>query len=190
MWNLLRGIYRMFRVEPISRFWRNRNRIVEGRSLLTPWYEFENARILRKFNAEIPCTGKINPFVTPHGLSGIFISNGAVMGRDCTIFHQVTIGSNTLPDSRGQGAPVIGDNVYIGVGAKIIGGITVGNNVRIGANCVVTFDVPDNATVVAAAPKVIPHDTPRDNTFLHWPAYAKRMAQAQAEPQTGSAAPR
>lgn len=59
-----------------------------------------------------------------------------------TIFHQVTIGR-----SRGK-APVIGDNVFIGPGAKIFGGIRVGNNVKIGANCVVFQDVPDNSTVV------------------------------------------
>ena len=62
----------------------------------------------------------------------------------------------------------IGDRVYIGAGAKIIGGITIGNDVRIGANAVVTRDVPDNATVVCAEPRVIVHDTPRDNTFTAW----------------------
>ena len=45
-------------------------------------------------------------------------------------------------------APVIGDNVFIGTGAKIIGNITIGNNVLIGANAVVTKDVPDNCTVI------------------------------------------
>lgn len=69
----------------------------------------------------------------PHGVQGIFISNGARLGRDVVIFQQVTIGSNTLPDSKSPGAPTIGDNVYIGAGAKIVGGITVGDNCRIGA---------------------------------------------------------
>lgn len=77
----------------------------------------------------------------PHGLNGIIVSHNAVIGKNCTIFHQVTIG-----EGRG-GAPVIGDNVLIGAGAKIIGGIRIGNNVRIGAGCVVMEDIPDNATV-------------------------------------------
>ena len=51
--------------------------------------------------------------------------------------------------------PVIGDNVYIGPGAKIFGGIQVGNNVRIGANCIVFQDIPDNATVVLEKPRII-----------------------------------
>lgn len=53
------------------------------------------------------------------------------------------------------GVPAIGDNVYIGPGAKIFGNIKIGNNVRIGANCVVFENIPDNATVVLPKPKVI-----------------------------------
>ena len=107
----------------------------------------------------------------PHGFAGIFISYGAKLGKGCTIFQQVTIGSNTLPNTKNPGAPVIGDNVYIGAGAKIIGGIRVGNNVRIGANCVVTKDIPDNCTVVLSSPRIIQRDTPMDNQFTNWGGY-------------------
>lgn len=101
----------------------------------------------------------------PHGLSGIYISSGATIGDRCTIFHQVTIGSNTLADSKNVGAPTIGNNVYIGTGAKIIGNVRIGDNVRIGANATVTFDVPDNSTVVPAKATVIYHENARDNQF-------------------------
>ncbi len=178
MWNLLRGLKRRLRPDPVARFWRNRERIVRPRGWrrwFTPWYVHANQKIADRHNALIPCLEAISPFATPHGIAGIFISYGARIGRGCTIFHQVTIGSNTLADSRGQGAPVIGDNVYIGAGAKIIGGVQVGDNARIGANCVVTFDVPANATVVLDAPRVILRDTPRDNTFLTWEGYLRRQ---------------
>jgi serine O-acetyltransferase len=85
----------------------------------------------------------------PHGLNGIFVSHAARIGRNCIIFQQVTIGTNTLVDSESIGAPVIGDDCYIGVGAKIIGNVRIGNNVRVGANCVVTKDVPDDCVVVS-----------------------------------------
>jgi serine acetyltransferase len=85
----------------------------------------------------------------PHGIMGIVISPNAVIGTGCTIFHQVTIGEGR------DGAPTIGDNCFIGVGAKIIGKIKIGNNVRIGANCVVFEDVPDNCTVVLDKPRYI-----------------------------------
>lgn len=85
----------------------------------------------------------------PHGMKSIFISGGAIIGRNCVIFQQVTIGSNTLPDSKGIGAPVIGDNCYIGAGAKIIGNVKIGDNVRIGANAIVYKDVPNNSVVLS-----------------------------------------
>ena len=123
-------------------------------------------KICHRNNAFIPVKAKINSDVVfPHGLYGIFISQGAVIGKGCTIFHQVTIGSNTLPDSPGYGAPELGENVYIGAGAKIIGKIHIGNNVRIGANAVVTTDVPDNATVVQERSRIIFHENARNNRF-------------------------
>ncbi len=50
----------------------------------------------------------------PHGLRGIYVSHNAIIGHNCTIFHQVTIGEGK------DGAPTIGDNCYIGAGAKVI----------------------------------------------------------------------
>ena len=82
------------------------------------------------------------------------------------IFQQVTIGSNTLPDSQRPGAPVIGDNVYIGAGVKIIGGVKVGNNVRIGANAVIFTDVPDNCVAVVNGVRTIHKSEPLDNRFM------------------------
>ena len=109
----------------------------------------------------------------PHGIAGIFVSEGAKVGSGCVMFHQVTLGSNTLPGSKGMGSPVLGDNVYIGCGAKIIGNVHIGNNVRIGANCVVTRDVPDNATVVLEQPRVILREQPQDN---RWRSFSEMAA--------------
>ncbi len=142
-------------------FWKNYKKAQNG-SLLHAIYCRRRAE---KYGAFIPVTKGITPFKTPHQLYGIFISQGASIGKNCTIFQHVTIGSNTLDDAKSGGAPIIKDNVYIGAGAKIIGGITIGNNVRIGANCVVFTDIPDNATVVLQKPRIITHDAPRDNTF-------------------------
>lgn len=90
-------------------------------------------------------TFKIIPKL-PHGITGIFISGSAVIGKDYLILQNVTIGSSK------KKAPVIGDNCIIGAGATVIGEITVGNNVFIGANTTVTWDVLDNTTVIAAGP--------------------------------------
>lgn len=86
----------------------------------------------------------------PHHLNGIIVSHYAKIGKNCTIHQQVTIGQ-----SEGNGAPIIGDNVMIGAGAKIIGNVKIGNNVKIGANAVVVKDVPDNATAVGVPARII-----------------------------------
>jgi len=74
----------------------------------------------------------------------------------CNRSHQVTIGVSR----RGAraGVPRIGDNVYIGPGAKLFGAIVVGDNAAIGANCVVTRDVPENGVVVGVPGRVISYE--------------------------------
>jgi serine O-acetyltransferase len=101
----------------------------------------------------------------PHGNKSIFISGGASIGRNAVIFQQVTIGSNTLPGSKGFGAPRIGDNCYIGAGAKVIGKVRIGNNVRIGANAVVYEDVPDDSVVLSGEQRTLTGRKGMDNRF-------------------------
>lgn len=84
--------------------------------------------------------------------SCIIINGSTTIGDNCTIFQGVTIGS--VRGAKG-GVPVIGDNVVISSGAKIIGNVRVGNNVMIGAGAVVVSDIPDNAVAVGVPAKVI-----------------------------------
>lgn len=84
---------------------------------------------------------------------GIFVNYETVIGKNFNISQDVTIGQVNRGERKG--CPIIGDNVYVGAGAKIIGKVRIGNNVAIGANCVVTRDVPDNAVVVGIPCKVI-----------------------------------
>nr|WP_289696509.1 hypothetical protein [uncultured Duncaniella sp.] len=87
-------------------------------------------------------------FVLMHGF-GTVINGSAVIGKNCTILHNATIGAGN------GGSPVIGDNVYIGAGAIIIGNVIVGNNVKIGADAIVVENVPDGSTVVSQKSKII-----------------------------------
>lgn len=126
-------------------------------------------RLLLKMQSFLPLSKTIsNHIIYPHGLSGIFISNGAIVKDGCVIFQQVTIGSNALKDSKNEGFPIVGKNCYIGAGAKIIGNVKIGDNVRIGANAVVTKDVPDNTTVVGSKVRLIKHDKMMDNSFVSY----------------------
>lgn len=138
-------------------FWKLRLE-TQTKSFLRIFRKIRYYRVTNKYHSQILLETRIKGEPRfPHGLNGIYISANAAIGENCTIFHQVTIGSNEIETSKTYGAPVIGNNVYIGVGAKIIGGITVGNNVNIGANCIVVTDIPDDTTVVIDKPRVIYH---------------------------------
>jgi serine O-acetyltransferase len=78
----------------------------------------------------------------PHP-NGVVVHGNVVIGDDCMIMQQVTIGQLAEPD-----VPIIGSNVYIGAGAKILGKVTIGDNARIGSNAVVLCDVPADHTAV------------------------------------------
>lgn len=87
---------------------------------------------------------------------GLFIQHGFAtviaakkVGEHCHVNQQVTIGYN------GDEAPIVGNNVLVTCGAKIIGGVTVGDNVKIGANAVVVKDVPSNVTVVGVPARIV-----------------------------------
>lgn len=95
-----------------------------------------------------------SPLILPHGVTGIFITQSAIIGKNVVIFQQVTIGANTIKTSKSYGAPSIEDNVYIGAGAKIIGNAYIGHNSRIGANAVVVKTIKPN-TIVVPTNKII-----------------------------------
>ncbi len=99
----------------------------------------------------------------PHGPLGVFISNDASLGKDCVIFQNVTIGSNHLSDAKKPGGPKLGDRVYIGAGAAIVGNVTVGNGCRIGAGAVVYEDMPENSVAVCAPTRILKRRAPMDN---------------------------
>ena len=91
-------------------------------------------------------------FVLMHPI-GVVINGEVVGGKNTVIESGVVIGAydNGFPVK----VPVLGDNIFIGAGAKILGNIKLGNNVKIGANSVVIKDVPDNVTVVGIPGRIV-----------------------------------
>lgn len=90
----------------------------------------------------------------PHGPNGIIVGHDLSVGRNVTIFQQVTIM---------HGGGCIGDNVIIGAGAKVLPGVKIGHNCKIGANAVVIEDIPPFSTVVLQRPRIILKDNGQCN---------------------------
>lgn len=86
---------------------------------------------------------------------GIVINPACIVGDNVKINQHVTLGGTGE-----KGCPVIGDNVYIGAGAKVLGGVRVGNFAKIGANAVVLRDVPEGATAVGVPARIIEQKEP------------------------------
>ncbi|HEX4608908.1 MAG TPA: serine O-acetyltransferase [Urbifossiella sp.] len=87
-------------------------------------------------------------FVLVHSL-GVVINGSVRGGAGVKIEHQVTIGAEK------RQSPVLGDGVFVGAGAKVIGPVRIGDGARVGANAVVVHDVPAHATVVGIPARVV-----------------------------------
>lgn len=88
-------------------------------------------------------------FVLVHSI-GVVINTSVRGGSRVIVEHLVTIGAEK------DASPVLGDNIFLGAGAKVVGAVRIGNNVKIGANAVVVNDIPDNCTAVGIPAKVVP----------------------------------
>ena len=86
-----------------------------------------------------------------YGGLGVVLHKHATIGEGCLISQHVTIGGAGGYGYRSEGAPTLGNRVYVGAGAKIIGPVTIGDDAMIGANAVVTKSVPP-MVVVAGVP--------------------------------------
>jgi len=110
--------------------------------------------IVTRFNItqhgfDVPARVKIGPgLYMPHPVGTVITAKR--IGANLTIISSVTIGMRNTHDF-----PIIGDNVFIGAGARVLGGITIGDNVNIGANAVVITDVPSGATALGVPAKII-----------------------------------
>jgi serine O-acetyltransferase len=136
-----------FWVLVVYRFGRWRYTLQPGflRKFFSLWYKIAYKLIQILTGVELPCEVRIGKNFRIDHHSNIVISGYASFGDDCVIRNGVTVG---LKNDTHPAAPQIGNNVNIGVGAKILGDISIGNNVFIGANAVVITDVPDNSIVV------------------------------------------
>jgi serine O-acetyltransferase len=108
----------------------------------------------------IPFSAKIGKGFYIGHYGGIILNKDAVLGENCNISQEVTIGQGGRGSS--LGVPLIGNRVYIGPGAKIFGKIKIGNDVAVGANAVVTKSVEDFGVVGGIPAKIINYNGSSD----------------------------
>jgi serine O-acetyltransferase len=115
--------------------------------------QFWLGRLSRKLGVFVDFTTEIGPGLYLGHPAGIVINRRCRIGANCNIAQHVTLGLKSR-DPR-AGCPELGDRVYVGPGAVIIGAIRVGHDTAVGANAVVTHDAPDHAVVAGVPAKII-----------------------------------
>ena len=98
-----------------------------------------------------PCAKIGGGLYIPH-IGGVHINPEAVIGKNCDITHRVTIGASAMGR---KGAPTLGDEVYVGTGATIVGKIKIGSGAKIAANTLVMTNVPEGATVMGVPGRIV-----------------------------------
>lgn len=123
--------------------------IKKDKRVLAFYYRY---KILKRYNCILSPNAEIGRNLKlPHPM-GVIVGLNAKIGENCTIYQQVTIGQ------KNNKFPIIGDNVTIYAGAKIIGDIKIGDNSIIGANAVVINDVAENSVAVGVPARIIKKD--------------------------------
>lgn len=129
-------------------------------SIFKNWYKFRYQMLCNKYLIHIPLNTCEKGLSIAH-TGNIVINSQAKIGKNCRIHMGVNIGSN-----KGK-APILGDNVYIGPGAKIFGEIEIGNNIIVGANAVVNKScLVDHAVLAGVPAKIVKIDKSEDDVHL------------------------
>ncbi len=138
--------------------WRCGLKVTVVRKALSPLYRLAFKFVQIVTGIELPCEVDIGRnFVIDHS-GGIVISGYAKFGDNCRIRNGVVVGLSRVDDPC---APVIGNNVDIGAGAKLLGRISIGDNCLIGANAVVIRDVPADSIAVGVPAVIKPRSATR-----------------------------
>lgn len=118
------------------------------------WYKFFIEWIV---GFELPCSTQVGKGLLVHHGTGTVVNPKSVIGENCCLLHQVTIG--TKGDGESAQTPIIGNDVIIGVGAKVLGGVSIGDGARIGAATLVLKDVPAGMVAIGNPMRIVEKST-------------------------------
>lgn len=124
-------------------------RKVKSHSKYSFWgivYRYFFNRYTFKYGFQIPKEVSIGKGLQIMHFGSIVVNSQTIIGDNCYLSHGITIGKTNR--GKKQGVPTIGNQVYLGAGAAIVGGITIGDNVMVAPNAFINFDVPSNSLVI------------------------------------------
>lgn len=144
---------------------RKANYYYHKKGFLKTFYRFKLRWMGLKLGFQVhPATQIGDGFYLGH-IGNTVVNPKAVLGRNATLEQSVTIGM----DFRGKrkGCPVIGDNVFIGANAVVVGKLTIGDNVVIAPNAFVNCDIPSNSIALGNPVKIIPKENASDGFIFY-----------------------
>lgn len=154
---LLRGF-----LDPGIRFlyFFRKSQISSPKSPIGMFYRILLRRYQIKYGFQISAKTEIGEGLYLGHWGAIVVNPRAKIGKNCNLAHGVTIGQTNRGEKKG--VPQIGDNVWIGTNAVIVGGIKIGNNVLIAPNSYVVNDIPDNSIAIGNPVRIINSETATD----------------------------
>ena len=132
--------------------------------LLKLFCEYGLSKIRKKYGIELRTSTKIGEGFAMFHPFNITISPKAVLGKNVRLLKGATIGKSC---GKKPGVPVLGDCVYVGLNATIIGGIHIGDDVVIAPNTLVNQDIPSHSIVIGSPCKVIPKENATAEYIRH-----------------------
>jgi serine O-acetyltransferase len=132
--------------------WRYGVRPILLRKIFSALYKLFYKLVQIMTGVELPCEVNVGSNFRIDHFGDIIVSGYASFGDNCIIRNGVTVGLKNIEE---KAAPVVGNNVNIGAGAKLLGPINIGDNVDIGANAVVITSIPDNCIAVGIPARII-----------------------------------
>lgn len=142
-----------FRFLVIKRTIQHMSKLNPLRSVLLLYYK----KLKVKYGFQIPPMTSIGAGFVINHFGNIVINQGVVIGNNCSISQGVTLGKIDRGSKKGN--PIIGDKVFIGANAVVVGKIVIGNDVMIAPLSFVNFDVPDNAVVAGNPAQIVNYNT-------------------------------
>lgn len=142
-------------------YWFRKAQNSNSKSLIGIFNRLMLRRYQIKYGFQISAKTEIDGGLYLGHWGAIVVNPNAKIGKNCNLAQGVTIGQTNRGERKG--VPEIGDNVWIGANAVIVGGITIGNNVLVAPNAYVNEDVEDNSIVIGNPMKVIKSESATDS---------------------------